>query len=131
MREEKNMKHQSINLKRSVLFWLACGLVVRTLLPLIVRAAPQTASKKPAASQAKPKRFATPQQAAEALIQAAEQYRCGCARSDSWARWARHYRHGRAGSRQGDGRRVRRPGSLEDGSIDRSEEQESRDSFCR
>ena len=68
------MKHQSINLKPSVLFWLACALVVPTLLPLIVQAAPQTASKKPAASQATPKRFATPQQAAEALIQAAEQF---------------------------------------------------------
>src|ERR1044072_1626056 len=74
MREEKNMKHQSINLKRSVLIWLTCGLLVLSLLPLDLRAAPHAASKTSAASQAKPKTFATPEQAAEAWMRAAKQY---------------------------------------------------------
>jgi hypothetical protein len=68
------MKHQSTNLKRSLLLWLTCAFVVPCLVPLVLRAAPQAASKKPATSQAKPKAFATPQEVAEALVQAAEQY---------------------------------------------------------
>jgi hypothetical protein len=68
------MKHQSINLKRSVLVWLTCGFLVLSLLPLVLWDAPQAASRKPAASRSKPKTFATPQQAAEALIQAAAAY---------------------------------------------------------
>ncbi|MCM3871482.1 MAG: DUF2950 domain-containing protein [Pyrinomonadaceae bacterium] len=68
------MKRQSTKLKRTVLFCLTYGLVVPTILPLVLRAAPQAASKKSATAQVKPKGFATPQQAAEALVQAAEQY---------------------------------------------------------
>jgi hypothetical protein len=71
MREEKKMRHQSIILKRTVLFWLTGVLVVSGLLPLVLQAAPQAASK---TSQTKPKSFATPQQAAGALVQAAEQF---------------------------------------------------------
>jgi hypothetical protein len=73
-REEKIMKYRSTNLMRSVLLWLACGLVVTCLAPLVLRAAPQATGKKPAPPRAKAKTFASPEQAAEALIQAAEKY---------------------------------------------------------
>lgn len=68
------MNQQQINLKRSVLSWLTCGLVIASILPLVLRAAPQDASKKSATTQVKPKTFGTPQQAAEALVSAAEQF---------------------------------------------------------
>jgi Protein of unknown function (DUF2950) len=53
-----------MKLNRSVLLWLACGLAVASVMSLTV----------PAASQTKPKTFDTPEQAAEALVAAAEKF---------------------------------------------------------
>src|SRR5215510_337133 len=53
---------------------LACGLAVTNLMWISTQAAPQSSSKAPAASSAKPKAFDTPQQAAEALVGAAEKF---------------------------------------------------------
>jgi hypothetical protein len=60
--------------KRSILFWLTFGLVITSLTPSMLQAMPQSAGKKAVASKTRPKTFSTPQQAADALIQAAEQY---------------------------------------------------------
>ena len=67
---EKTMKHRLVNLQCSVRYWLAGGLVVCILMPGVLQAAPQATGKTAARAQT----FATPQQAAEALIAAAEKY---------------------------------------------------------
>ena len=69
---EKNMKHRLMNLQCSVRYWLAGGLVVCILMPGFLQAAPQATGK--TATAARAQTFATPQQAAEALIAAAEKY---------------------------------------------------------
>ena len=70
----KNMNSSSMKLNRSVLLGLACGLAAASWLSLIMPAAPQSASTAPAATTAKPKAFDTPEQAAEALVAAAEKF---------------------------------------------------------
>jgi hypothetical protein len=66
------MNLQSMNLNRPSLFWLVCGLVLVGLIALAPHAASQTAGQTSVAPKAKPKSFDTPQQAAQALVQAAE-----------------------------------------------------------
>lgn len=70
----KNMNSSSTKLNRSVVLWLACGLVVASLLSRVMPATPQSANQAPAASPAKPRTFDTPEQAAEALVAAAEKF---------------------------------------------------------
>lgn len=66
------MDSQSMNLKSSILFQLSCGFLLAGLMSFSLSAAahPDSAT----ASQAKPRTFDTPEQAAEALIQATEKY---------------------------------------------------------
>jgi Protein of unknown function (DUF2950) len=74
MTQGKSMNSQSMNLNRQSLYRPACGLVIAILLSLATAGAPQDVGKSPATSQAKPRTFDTPAQAAEALIQAAEKF---------------------------------------------------------
>lgn len=67
------MKYQSMNSNRSFGFRLAGWLLAGSLLPGIVIAAPQN-SKAPDVHPVKAKAFETPEQAADALIAAAEKY---------------------------------------------------------
>ncbi|MCI0348798.1 MAG: DUF2950 domain-containing protein [Acidobacteriales bacterium] len=68
------MNSQSMNMNRPAFFWLACGLIMASLMSLASSAAPQAVSKAHATPQAKPRIFDTPDQAAEALVQAAEKF---------------------------------------------------------
>src|SRR5215831_9183716 len=70
----KIMNSRSINLNTSFRCWLTCCLAAATLISTGVLAAPQSSTKAPATSAAKPKAFDTPQQAAEALVAAAEKF---------------------------------------------------------
>src|SRR5262245_49509364 len=72
MTHMKFMNSESMNLDISVLFRLACGLLLAFLISFALSAAPHPAGK--TASQAKPRTFETPGQAAEALVQATEKY---------------------------------------------------------
>jgi hypothetical protein len=67
------MDSQSINLKRSAILSLTCAFVVAIFMQAS-SAAQENVSKPPAAKQAKPRAFDTPEQAAEALVKAAESY---------------------------------------------------------
>ncbi len=67
------MNYQSVKMNRPALFWLACGLILFSL-SLASATASQTSGKAPATSQAKQRVFNTPDQAAEALVQAAEKF---------------------------------------------------------
>lgn len=66
------MNSQSINLNRPALLWLACGFVIAILMSQAPTAAQQNVGQAPATPQAKARAFKTPEQAAEALVQAAE-----------------------------------------------------------
>ena len=66
------MNSQSFNLKRSALFSLASAFVIAIFMQ-VSSAAQQDVSKAPAAKPAK-RAFDTPDQAAEALVKAAESY---------------------------------------------------------
>ena len=68
------MDSQSIKPKRTAFLWLGCACIVTMLMSQASSAAQQTAAKATAATQAKPKTFDTPEQAAEALVKAAEAY---------------------------------------------------------
>ena len=82
------MNAQSIKRESSGFLWLACAFVVAILMLQGSSAAQQTRRQGNAATQAKPRAFDTPEQAAEALVKAAEAYRCCFAQCDSRARWA-------------------------------------------
>ena len=66
------MNSQSINLNRPALLWLACGFVIAILMSQAPTAAQQNVGQAPATPQAKARAFNTPEQAAEALVKAAE-----------------------------------------------------------
>jgi len=68
------MISQSMDLKRPAHLRLVGGFVVAVLMSLTPSAAPQDVAKAPATPPAKPRTFGTPQQAAEALVQAAEKF---------------------------------------------------------
>jgi Protein of unknown function (DUF2950) len=68
------MISQSMDLKRPAHLRLVGGFVVAVLMSLTPSAAPQDIAKAPATPPAKPRTFGTPQQAAEALVQAAEKF---------------------------------------------------------
>ena len=68
------MKHRIMNLNRSVLFRLACWIIIGSLMPGLLNASPQTTGKAASAPRARAQTFNTPNQAAEALIAAAEKY---------------------------------------------------------
>jgi len=69
------MDSQSIKPKRPAFLWLGCACVVAILMSQASSAAQQTAGKATAATQAKAKTFDTPDQAAEALVKAAGEFR--------------------------------------------------------
>ncbi|MBO0799852.1 MAG: DUF2950 family protein, partial [Blastocatellia bacterium] len=62
----------SINLRRSALFIPACGFVIAILLSLV--SAPSVVSQGKVGATSKQRTFDTPQQAAEALVEAAEKF---------------------------------------------------------
>jgi hypothetical protein len=70
----KNMNFPSINLNTYFRWWLACWLAAASLMSTSVQATAQSASKVSAASATKPRAFDTPEQAAEALVAAAEKF---------------------------------------------------------
>jgi len=74
MTPRNNMISQSMDLKRPAHLRLVGGFVVAVLMSLTPSAAPQDVAKAPATPPAKPRTFGTPQQAAEALVQAAEKF---------------------------------------------------------
>src|SRR5262245_45144021 len=71
---EVKMKSQSMNMNRPAIFWLVCGIVIATSMALAPFAESQTAGKEQAGTRAKARKFNTPEQAAEALVQAAEKF---------------------------------------------------------
>jgi len=68
----KQMKSKSNNLFPTKIFLPVCGIVLSCVLAFALHAAPQAKATTPAATQPLQKTFATPQQAVDALIQAAE-----------------------------------------------------------
>jgi Protein of unknown function (DUF2950) len=72
----KTLSSQSINLRRSALLRLACGFVIAMLVSPAPTpsAASQDVDKAAATSRSKQRTFDTPQQAAEALVEAAEKF---------------------------------------------------------
>jgi len=68
------MNSQSMNMYRRAVLWLACGIFIATSMSLAPFAASQATGKKHESSQAKAREFNTPDQAAEALVQAAEKF---------------------------------------------------------
>jgi hypothetical protein len=68
------MKYRLVDFNRSRLFRLGCWLVLGSVLPGFLYAAPQAATKTTSAPRATAKTFNTPGEAIEALIKAAETY---------------------------------------------------------
>src|SRR5262249_43554382 len=72
MRRSTNLNSANYNFNLSFLLWAVSIVALACLLTL--DAAAQNAAKKPATSAAKERTFATPQEAADALIDAAEKF---------------------------------------------------------